>query len=55
MVRPRIIAGEESEKITFSISDDHGERLRKIAARENRSMSSVVREALENYLKGMDE
>ena len=55
MARPRIISGDESEKMTFSVSGDDSLALRRVAERDNRSLSSVVREALENYLEEQNE
>ena len=51
MARPRVIQGDDSEKMTFSISDDTAKTLRHVASEDNRSLSSIVREALENYLE----
>ena len=55
MVRPRIIEGDQSSKMTFSVSNETAERLNVLAQKENRSVSSLVRRAVTDYLKGMDE
>ena len=55
MVRPRIIEGDQSSKMTFSVSNVTAERLNVLAQKENRSVSSLVRRAVTDYLKGMDE
>ena len=54
MVRPRIIEGDQSSKMTFSVSNVTAERLNVLAQKENRSVSSLVRQAVTDYLKGMD-
>ena len=45
----------QSEMIGIALRPATFERVRIIAEREDRSMSSVAREAVENYWKGMDD
>ena len=52
MARPRIIEGEQSLKMTFSVSNETAERLNLLAQKENRSVSSLVRQAIGDYLEG---
>ena len=52
--RPRLPDSErQSEWIRLAVRRELYERVRMIAERENRSMSSVAREAIKNYLEGM--
>ena len=40
---------------TIRITEDEAERLRKVAARDDRSMASVIRIAVRNYLRFAEE
>ena len=40
---------------TIRITEEEAERLRKVAAREDRSMASVIRLAVRNYLRFVEE
>jgi len=54
--RPRLPDSERrSQMIGIALRPVAYERVRIIAERENRSMSAVAREAVENYWKGMDD
>ena len=54
--RPRLPDSErQSQMIGIALRPVAYERVRIIAERENRSMSAVAREAVENYWKGMDD
>jgi len=54
--RPRLPDSERrSQMIGIALRPVAYERVRIIAERQNRSMSAVAREAVENYWKGMDD
>lgn len=54
MVRPRIIDGNESVKMSFSVSTATREALSRLANQGGHSLAAIIREAVTNYLEEKD-
>jgi len=54
MARPRIIDGDESVKMTVSVSMATAETMSRLARESGHSLAALIRQAITHYLEGRD-